>query len=239
MMIDAKDLGYKELNEMIHLGEENITLNNCNGQRFIATGMKDKNIDIKGVPGNALGAFLNGAKITVWANAQDAVADTMNEGEIIIHGSIGDTAGYAMRGGKLFVRDNAGYRTGIHMKAYKDKKPVVVIGGKAGSFLGEYQAGGTIIVLGLNPSNRPIVGDFPCTGMHGGKMLFRSNCNDVIFPDQVSIKKASLEDMIEFKEDIQHYCELFNQNFDEIFNSDFTIVVPNTKNPYKQLYVEN
>mgnify|MGYP002508793462 CR=1 FL=1 len=57
--------------------------------------------------------------------------------------------GYAMRGGKIFVKGNAGYRAGIHMKAYEEKKPVMVIGGTAGSFLGEYQAGGVIVVLGL------------------------------------------------------------------------------------------
>jgi glutamate synthase domain-containing protein 3 len=34
------------------------------------------------------------------------------------------------------------------MKAYQDKIPILVIGGTAGSFLGEYQAGGLIIVLG-------------------------------------------------------------------------------------------
>mgnify|MGYP002508363490 CR=1 FL=1 len=49
----------------------------------------------------------------------------------------------------LGVCVNAGYRAGIHMKAYKDKVPVMVIGGTAGSFLGEYQAGGVIVVLGL------------------------------------------------------------------------------------------
>ena len=31
----------------------------------------------------------------------------------------------------------------------EDKLPVLVVGGKAGSFLGEYQAGGVIVVLGL------------------------------------------------------------------------------------------
>ena len=66
----------------------------------------------------------------------------MNDGTIIVHGSIGDAAGYAMRGGEIFVRGSAGYRAGVHMKAYEDKLPVMVIGGCAGSFLGEYQAGG-------------------------------------------------------------------------------------------------
>ena len=76
------------------------------------------------MPGNALGAYLNGASITVNGNAQDAVGDTMNAGEIVVHGSIGDAAGYAMRGGRIFIsghaRDTA---PGIHMKAYKDKIP--------------------------------------------------------------------------------------------------------------------
>ena len=34
----------------------------------------------------------------------------------------------------IFVKGNAGYRAGIHMKAYKEKKPIMVIGGRAGSY---------------------------------------------------------------------------------------------------------
>ena len=111
--------------------------------------MSDRNITVNGISGNALGAYLNNASITVNANAQDAVGDTMNAGKILIHGSAGDAAGYAMRGGKIYVRDHAGYRAGIHMKEYKKKVPIMIIGGCAGSFLGEYQAGGILIVLGL------------------------------------------------------------------------------------------
>ena len=44
------------------------------------------------------------------------------------------------------------------MKAYKEKIPVMIIGGHTGSFLGEYQAGGIIIVLGINTVGKPIVG---------------------------------------------------------------------------------
>lgn len=106
----------------------------------------------------------------------------MSAGRIVIHGSTGDAAGYAMRGGEIFIRDNAGYRAGIHMKAYKQHKPVIVIGGRAGSFLGEYQAGGLILVLGLHTDGRPIVHFFPCTGMHGGKMVFRGDVSSIRFP---------------------------------------------------------
>lgn len=93
----------------------------------------------------------------------------MNEGKIIVKGSIGDAAGYAMRGGKIFVRGNAGYRAGIHMKEYKGKIPVMIIGGTAGSFLGEYQAGGLIVVLGLEAKDDRIVGFFPAPGCTGAK----------------------------------------------------------------------
>ena len=95
-VIDATNLDYKTLNETLRQEEINYTINGCCGQRFIATGMSNKNLSINGIPGNALGAYLNNASITVNGNAQDAVGDTMNAGKILIHGSIGDAAGYAM-----------------------------------------------------------------------------------------------------------------------------------------------
>ncbi|MGN0689932.1 MAG: glutamate synthase, partial [Oscillospiraceae bacterium] len=72
MSIDVKALGYKEINEALRKAPEVCTLDNCCGQRFIAAGMSGREITINGVPGNALGAYLNGATIKVNANAQDA-----------------------------------------------------------------------------------------------------------------------------------------------------------------------
>ena len=129
--IEASGLSFSQLNETIrHAGKE-CRICACQGQRFIAAGMSSKRLEIDGIPGNALGAYLGGGSITVNGNAQDAVGDTMSAGRIVIHGSTGDAAGYAMRGGEIFIRDNAGYRAGIHMKAYKQHKPVIVIGGRA------------------------------------------------------------------------------------------------------------
>ena len=238
-IIDATEMDFKDVNERIRRSGDDCTITGCCGQRFIAAGMSGKDIVIDGVPGNALGAYLNGAKITVNGNVQDAVGDTMNEGEIVVYGNIGDTAGYAMRGGTIFVKGNAGYRTGIHMKEYKEKMPVMVIGGTAGSFLGEYQAGGKIIVLGLNAGQKKIVGYFPCTGMHGGKIFLRSDCRDVIFPDQVEARRATAEDLTEIREYIEKYCRLFGAEIDEVLNAPFTVVTPDTNNPYHQMYVAN
>lgn len=239
MVINAKNLDYRTLNEKLRKIQEPCSITGCCGQRFIAAGMSDKNITIDNVPGNALGAYLNGAIITVKANAQDAVGDTMNDGKIIVHGNIGDAAGYAMRGGKIFVRGNAGYRAGIHMKAYKDKLPALVIGGTAGSFLGEYQAGGVIVVLGLEAKNDNIVGFFPCTGMHGGKMFLRGGCKNIDFPDQVTARPANESDLKELKTYVSEYCDLFGYDVDKILSSPFTVVTPDSKNPYKQMYVAN
>lgn len=242
--IDAENTGFSELNETIRETDEDCHVLHCLGQRFIAAGMQAHSITIDGVPGNALGAYLNGAEIIVHGNAQDAVGDTMNDGTIIVHGSIGDAAGYAMRGGKIFVRGDAGYRAGIHMKEYApangpEKIPVMVIGGCAGSFLGEYQAGGIIFVLGFSESGRRIVGNFPCTGMHGGKMILRGDHTALPFPRQVTARIATDADIDEFEKYLSEYCELFGRDKAEILNSPFTIVTPDSKNPYKQMYVAN
>ena len=239
MNIDAQNLDYKELNAKLHGRDKEYTAENCMGQRFIAAGMTKKSITLNGTPGNALGAYLNGAEITVYGNTQDAVGDTMNSGEIIIYGNAGDTTGYAMRGGDIYIKGNAGYRAGIHMKAYKEKVPVMVIGGRTGSFLGEYQAGGIIVVLGLNDDKKNIVGNFPCTGMHGGKMILRSDCKGIIFPKQVTARAANAEDLKEIETYVSKYCKLFGSDKEIIMNSPFTVITPDSKNPYRQLYVAN
>ncbi|MBQ6262665.1 MAG: glutamate synthase [Clostridia bacterium] len=239
MTIDARELGYKEINEALRGGDGEYSVTGCLGQRFIGAGMGDLDLLIEGVPGNALGAYLNGAKITVRGNAQDAVGDTMNGGVITVHGNVGDAAGYAMRGGVILVRGDAGYRAGIHMKAYKEKVPVIVIGGKAGSFLGEYQAGGVIVVLGLSDDDRRIVGNFPCTGMHGGKMILRSDCADIALPDQVTARSADACDLEEIRGYVAKYCAEFGADEASVMDSPFTVITPNTGNPYKRLYVAN
>lgn len=218
--------------------DDSFVIENCLGERFVGAGLSGKKIRINGIPGNALGAYLNGAEIEVFGNAQEAVGDTMNAGSIVIHGRVGDAAGYAMRGGRLYVRGNAGYRAGIHMKEYENKTPVMIIGGSAGSFLGEYQAGGKIVVLGLS-GGEPIVGEFPCTGMHGGKIFLRGKAEGVVFPRQVTFRAAEKEDMEEIRQDLAEFASLFGLDFDSLFHSFFTVVTPDSRNPYKRMYVEN
>lgn len=125
------------------------------------------------------------------------------------------------------------------MKAYKEKLPVMIIGGCAGSFLGEYQAGGIIIVLGLHTSGRPIVGNFPCTGMHGGKMFLRGRCENIHFSEQVTARYADPADLEEIREYLSEYCTDFGYSFHELLSEPFTVITPDSSNPYKQMYAAN
>ncbi len=239
MIINAQDLHFTDLNQAVRqCTDEEIILNEVLGQRYIASGNKGHKVIINGIPGNALGAYLNGSIIIVNGNAQDATGDTMNAGRIVINGSSGDATGYAMRGGVILIKGNAGYRAGIHMKAYQDHQPVIVIGGKTGSFLGEYQAGGRLIVLGIGTEDLPI-GPFCGTGMHGGRIYIRSKIAPTGLPPQVISWKARKEELAEIEPFIDDYCQCFSVNKAEIMERDFYILSPNTKNPYKQLYTHN
>src|SRR5512138_141249 len=154
MKINASGMYYRDLNSKIRdavaSGAEAIQLDNVNGQYFIGDGInRPVTITINGVPGNDLAAFMNGAMIIVNDNAQDNIGNTMNAGKVVVHGHAGDVLGYGMRGGKLHILKDVGYRVGIHMKSFREFRPVLIAGGKAGDFFGEYMAGGVLILLGM------------------------------------------------------------------------------------------
>jgi glutamate synthase domain-containing protein 3 len=236
--IDAKNKYYKELNrEIADTPDNEICLENVCGQRYIGTNASGKDITVVGTPGNGLGAYLNGTNLVIKGNAQDATGDTMNAGEIIIHGCVGDACGYGMRDGKIYVRDDAGYRAGIHMKEYNEKIPNIIIGGRTGSFLGEYQAGGRIIVLGIGYEDRCPVGGFCGTGMHGGEIFIRTEKLPVNLPAQVEIKTATDADIAEIRADVMEFCGKFDINPEEVMNAHFYKLTPNSSNPYTELYV--
>ena len=236
MDIQAKGLDYRALNEAIRAAGPSCRITGCLGQRFIGAGLGQDRLTITGTPGNALGAYLDGACIEVNGDAQDAVGDTMNAGRIIVHGSIGDAAGYAMRGGELYIEGNAGYRAGIHMKAYQQHFPVMVVGGKAGSFLGEYLAGGLILVLGIGQNGAYPVNNFCGTGMHGGKIVLRCDKAPTDLPRQVLVSEVSADDMTEFAPYIKEYAQLFGADAENLLSQKYFVLTPNPEAGYKQLY---
>ena len=240
--MDATGLHHRELNarlrEKVSDGVRKIELHNVYGQRYIGTDLdKPVEIEIFGTPGNDLGAFMNGPKIIVHGNAQDGCGNTMNDGKIIIHGHAGDTVGLSSRGGSVFVRDGVGYRAGIHMKEYRNKKPVLVIGGTAQDFLGEYMAGGILIMLGLD------LGEGGCcktkyvgTGMHGGLIYLRGDIEEYQLGKEVGIAELDDNDCCILKQYVTEFAGCFGYDAGEILAERFIKLFPRWLRPYGRLY---
>jgi len=240
--IDASGVYYRDLNthlrETLSNGTTRIELHNVYGQRYIGTDLdKPVEIEIYGTPGNDLGAFMNGPRIIVHGNAQDGCGNTMNEGEITVHGHAGDTVGLSARGGKIFIRDDVGYRAGIHMKEYQGKKPVIVIGGTAQDFFGEYMAGGVLVLLGLNlgegESHRA---KFVGTGMHGGVIYVRGNIADYQLGREVGTAELDENDANVLREYVIEFAKKFGYDADKILKSKFVKLYPKWLRPYGRLY---
>lgn len=248
LKIDAKDMDYRELNEKIHevLNEnkdlEKLVLENVLGQRFIGNGVsrKDLTIIVNGVPGGDLGMFMKGPKVVVNGNADHAPGNTMDEGFVVIHGSSGDVTGHSMRGGKVYVQGNVGYRSGIHMKEYKYKFPVLVIGGAAKDFLGEYMAGGIILNFNMDKEDTEnIEGRMIATGIHGGVIYIRGIVESSQLGIAADIKEFTEEDIEKITPYIEEFCAEFGYS-DEIkeklINSKYTKIAPISSRPFQKLY---
>jgi glutamate synthase domain-containing protein 3 len=237
--LDVYGLNYQSLNAYIRKAADDgcleYTLKNVNGQRFIGAGMGSSiKIAIYGTPGNNLAAMMDGAHIDVFGNAQDGVGNTMNDGRVIIHGNASDTVGYGMRGGEIFIRGRVGCRVGIHMKAGPEKSPKIVIGGSAGDFLGEYMAGGCIVLLGLNLSPFEIVGRYVGTGMHGGTIYIRGEVPQERLSREVYVEMVRIEDDVNLQECLEHFSEAFSEK--HRFSEAFSKITPVGHRPFGSLY---
>ena len=238
-------MDYKELNEKIHETLKNkskkIILDNVCGQRFIGASLQgDIEMEINGLPGNDLGIFMDGPRIIVHGNCEDQAGNTMNDGEIIVHGDGGDVIGLSARGGKIYIKQDVGYRVGIHIKEFEHKFPVIVIGGTAKDFLGEYMAGGLIIALGLKfingsvvESEHSICGSELGTGIHRGKIILRTN-EDLEGKLGIGAKVFDLMDetMKDIEPYIKEFCEIFNIPYDIIQKKPFQVIKPISKRPF-------
>jgi glutamate synthase domain-containing protein 3 len=240
--IDATGLLFKDLNirlrDAVAAGAGEIEVRNVCGQRYIGTDLdKPVRLDIYGTPGNDLGMFMNRPTIVVHGNAQDGCGNTMNEGEIVVEGHAGDIIGMSARGGKIFVRDNVGYRAAIHMKEYKSKKPMIVVGGTAQDFAGEYMAGGVLVLLGLTLNGSMAHrASFIGTGMHGGVIYIRGTVNDYQLGKEVGVGALDDSDRTVLNGLLAQYAKHFDLDTKRIAGDKFVKLTPKYLRPYGRLY---
>lgn len=244
MTIEAGLTRYEKINELIKKELETkkkVVVSDVNGQRYIGCALDSgKVIEIHGTPGNDMACYLNGGRVEVFGNCQDAVGNTMNGGEIIVHGHSGDAMGYGMRDGQIYIRDNVACRGGIHMKEFREMRPVLVIGKNAGSFLGEYMAGGTIVLLGLDMKRgEKLFGTHCASGMHGGKIFVRGNFPKENLSPNINVTNLDSDDLKELEKYVKRYCRHFDADYDKIMAKKFKKLVPATARPYANLYTPN
>jgi glutamate synthase domain-containing protein 3 len=238
--IDAEGLHYTALNQAIRKavleGAKEITVRNIMGQRFIADGLRgDVSLYLHGVAGGDLAMFMSGPTLTLYGNADHAPGNTMDAGKVIIHGSTGDATAHSMRGGQVFVRDSIGYRGGIHMKQYLDKRPVLVVGGSARSFLGEYMAGGLILVL------RRFDGDMTeergiGSGIHGGEIYIRGDISDDSLGMGTKKNTCTAEEMKRIIPFINEFAAQFDLDPAPFLDSGYVRISPASARPFANKY---
>lgn len=235
--IDAMKIDERSLKDAIGKYGD-VEVDNCLGQRYLGCARKDGYLRIVGTPGNGLCAYLDGGEVFVEGNVQDAVADTMNSGFLAVRGNAGDALCYAMRGGKVYVLGDVGYRAGVHMKAYKDIQSTLVIGGTAGSFLGEYLAGGTIVVLGLGSDGQsPLTGFFCANGMYAGHIYLRTSFKPMNLSDKLSYHIMTDEEKQEkLSSLIFDFAITFGLDGEKILSSTFADIEADPHKSYNQLY---
>ena len=238
--MDCRDLTFRELNDRIRsavlAGSERMVLKNVYGQRYIGTrlnGLPPVRIDIHGVPGNDLGAFMDGHKLIVHGNAQDGVGNTMHGGEIVVKGRAGDVLGMSMVAGSILVRDDVGYRASLHMKEYGKTFPVVLIGGTAQDFLGEYMAGGRVVIMGRDVERHRM--SFVGTGMHGGSIYIRGDIDKEQLGEGTRISELRQSDLGFLASQIGRFKDTFDLR-DKISPKSFIKLVPRGTRPYSRLY---
>lgn len=227
---------FHEANEMVRAAlaqADTVQLEDVFAQRYLGCTMPaGKRLEIFGTPGNDMACYMDGGSIEVFGNAQDQIGNTMNGGEVVIHGRCGDAAGYAMRGGHIFVRDNCGWRVGINMEQYEEKVPAIVIGGDAGSFLGEYMAGGIIVLLG-----QP--GEYLATGMHGGVMFLARRPDERLVADGLVCEPVDEEGLAVLRPLLAAYNRHFARELGKPIAEDgagFWALRPASSRPYATLY---
>jgi glutamate synthase domain-containing protein 3 len=114
---------------------------------------------------------------------------------------------------------------------------VLVIGGTAQDFFGEYMAGGIVILLGLNlKEGESHKARFIGTGMHGGVIYLRGSVDDFQLGKEVGIVEIEEEDYQILRKFVGEFASHFGYDAGEILKHKFIKLFPLWLRPYGRLY---
>jgi len=123
------------------------------------------------------------------------------------------------------------------MKEYQGKKPVLVIGGTAQDFLGEYIAGGILMLLGLNLREGEYhKAEFIGTGMHGGFSYIRGNVEEYQPGKEGGVAELEENDYRILHQCVSECAARFSYDAEAILRRKFMKLFPRWLRPYGRLY---
>ncbi len=214
VLIDARSLHYRELNGMVQKasreGVGDIEIHRVRGHPYIGTGLRGKlRIRVWGDVGDDLGALMDGPEIEVEGSAAKDLGNGMRGGRIVVRGWAGEGAGKGMKGGRVFVGGDVGPRAALHMQELWYGSPVMVVGGRAGDLLGEYMAGGMVIVLNRNMEEGEGYPTGIGYGMSGGSIYFRGLLRADQVAESARIEVVEGEGLWEIADNVREFCQIF------------------------------
>ncbi len=111
----------------------------------------------------------------------------------------------------------------------------MVVGGTAEDFLGEYMAGGVLLVLGLTlKDGEQHKARFVGTGMHAGIIYVRGEISHL--GKEVKLMDVNKRDLKLIGNLVKEYCSYFNADQGAIMKGKFVKLVPYSHRPYGRLY---
>jgi glutamate synthase domain-containing protein 3 len=133
------------------------------------------------------------------------------------------------------IKGSSGYRVGIHMKEFGQMRPYLVIGGTVKDYLGEYMAGGTILVLGLRNDVESPVGNNIGAGMHGGRIYVKGKVDSSQLGPGAIISQMTEEDKVELSALLEEFEGYFGEKIGRDYSS-FVKINPSSSRPFSGYY---
>ena len=113
----------------------------------------------------------------------------------------------------------------------------MVIGGTAQDFLGEYIAGGILVILGLNlKEGETHRASYIGTGMHGGVIYLRGNVADFQLGKEVGAAELDEKDRLDLEKYVCEFASHFGYDAKGILKQKFVKLFPLYLRPYGRLY---
>jgi len=112
----------------------------------------------------------------------------------------------------------------------------MVVGETGQDFLGEYMAGGVLVVLGLNLNGAPHKANFIGTGMHGGVIYIAGKLEAYQVGKEVGVAELDENDKKTLGELVGEYAVHFDMDSGELLSRDFVKLYPKYLRPYGRMY---